>query len=78
MLVELEEWDKSVQVLDGLIEEDDEIVDAWYLLGWVNKLRSEQEKDELFLGNARYYLTKAKEVHKKNPTKDEEMVNYIL
>lgn len=33
MLIELEEWEKSVQVLDGLIEEDDEIVDTWYLLG---------------------------------------------
>ena len=29
MLVELEEWDKATQVLDGLIEEDDEIVDTW-------------------------------------------------
>ena len=40
MLIELEEWEKSVQVLDGLIEEDDEIVDAWYLLGIYNILIS--------------------------------------
>ena len=78
MLIELEEWEKAVQVLDGLVEEDDEIVDSWYLLGWVNKLRSEQEQDEMFLGNARYYLSKAKEVHQKNPTKDNEMVSEFL
>ena len=33
MLIELEEWEKAVNVLDGLVEEDDEIVDPWYLLG---------------------------------------------
>ena len=31
----------------------------------------------MFLGNARYYLSKAKEVHQKNPTKDKEMINHI-
>ena len=77
MLIELEEWDKAVQVLDGLTEEDDEIVDVWYLLGWVNKLRSEQEQDDMYLGNSRHFLTKAKEVNVKNPTKDKEMINHI-
>ena len=33
MLIELEEWEKATNVLNGLIEEDDEIVDPWYLLG---------------------------------------------
>ena len=28
------------QVLDGLLEEDDEVVETWYLLGWVNSLRA--------------------------------------
>ena len=48
-----------------------------YLLGWVNKLRSEHDQDDMFLGNARYYLSKAREVHTKNPTKDKEMMNHI-
>ena len=77
MLIELEEWDKAQSVLDGVIEEDDEIVDAWYLLGWSNKLRSEQEQDEMYLGNTRYYLTRAKEVNVRNPTKDDAMVKHI-
>ncbi len=61
MLIDLEEWDLSIQVgvsitryetvklvkvhipsqiLDGLLEEDDEVVETWYLLGWVNRLRA--------------------------------------
>ena len=38
MLIELEEWEKSVQVLDGLIEEDDQIVDTWYRNTIKNKI----------------------------------------
>ena len=64
-------------MLDGLIEEDEDIVDAWYLLGWLNKLRTDTEKDDMYLGAARYYLQHAKEVHIKNPTKDKEMVKHI-
>jgi hypothetical protein len=33
----------SIQVLDGLLEEDDEVVETWYLLGWVNSLRASFE-----------------------------------
>ena len=33
MLIELEEWEKATNILNGLVEEDDEIVDPWYLLG---------------------------------------------
>ena len=60
-----------------MVEEDKEIVDAWYLLGWLNKLRTNAEKDDVYLGAARYYLGHAKEVHIKNPTKDKEMVKHI-
>ncbi len=74
MLIELEEWDKAVNVLDGLLEEDEDIVDAWYLMGWSNKVRAELEKDDMYLGNARYFLSRAKEVNVKNPTEDKEMV----
>ena len=33
------------QVLDGLIEEDEDVVDTWYLLGWLNKLRADFERE---------------------------------
>merc|ERR1712210_378907 len=68
---------KGYKCLNGLIEEDDEIVDPWYLLGWLNKVRQDAEKEDLYVGNARFYLTKAKEVNVKNPTEDKEMINHI-
>ena len=74
MLIELEEWDKATNILDGLVEEDEEIVDPWYLLGWLNKVRLDSENDDLYKGNARHYLTKAKDVHSKHPTQDKGMV----
>ena len=43
-------------------------------LGWLNKVRQDAEKEDLYVGNARFYLTKAKEVNVKNPTEDKEMV----
>ena len=75
----------SSQVLDGLIEEDEDVVDTWYLLGWLNKLRADFErtnatetKDDLYegyLGNARYYLNKSLKVQHKTPSDDTELVS---
>ena len=31
--------------MDGLIEEDEDVVDTWYLLGWLNKLRADLERE---------------------------------
>jgi len=73
LLIEVEDWDNATSVLDGLVQEDDEVVAAWYLLGWLNHLR----KDEDYVGNARFYLQKAKQVQVVNPTDDDEMVNHI-
>ena len=77
MLIELEEWDKAQHVLESVTEEDDEMVEAWYLLGWLNKLRSEQEQEDLYIGNTRFYLIRAKEANVKKPIKDKEMVKHI-
>ena len=41
----------------------------------MNKVRQDAEKEDLYVGNARFYLTKAKEVNVKNPTEDKEMVS---
>lgn len=46
ILIELEEWDTATQVLDGLTEEDEDVVDTWYLLGLLNKLRADLEGAE--------------------------------
>lgn len=34
LLLELEEFKKSVKVLDSIIQEEDENAEAWYLLGF--------------------------------------------
>lgn len=76
ILMEMEDWDTADQVLDGLAEEDDEVVDTWYLLGWLNRLKVMDLKEDVYNGNARFYLNKALEVHSKNPTQDLQMVQH--
>ncbi|XP_037083238.1 LOW QUALITY PROTEIN: probable assembly chaperone of rpl4 [Pollicipes pollicipes] len=39
-LIECREWETATQVLDGLAEEDDQVVDTWYLLGWRRSRRA--------------------------------------
>jgi len=73
MLLDLEDLDRATEVLDSLVEEDDEVVAPWYLLGWLNFLRNDPD----YHGNVRHYLTKAKQVHTMNPTDDEDMVAHI-
>jgi len=88
ILIELEDWDNATKVLDGLIEEDEDVVDTWYLLGWLNKLRADFERSKVteskdedisegYLGNARYYLNKSMKVQHKTPTDDKELISHI-
>ena len=73
LCLDLEMFDEATKVCDGLLEEDDEIVAPWYLLGWLNYLREDQD----YWGNVRHYLSRAKQVHVMNPTDDEDMVKHI-
>jgi tetratricopeptide (TPR) repeat protein len=57
ILTEVQEYDKSISVLEQLIEEDDEVVVVWYMLGWVNFLKGED-----YFSNAKFYLKKANQV----------------
>lgn len=72
LLIELEMLDEANTVLDGLIEEDDEVVDVWYLLGWLNYLRGAE-----YLGNARYYLSQARHVAHKVQFDDADEMAHI-
>ncbi len=60
ILTEVKEYDKAVQVLEQLVEEDDEVVVVWYMLGWVNHCKGED-----YYSNAKFYLKKANEVKKR-------------
>ncbi|XP_054638453.1 uncharacterized protein si:dkey-12j5.1 isoform X2 [Dunckerocampus dactyliophorus] len=46
LLVEAEEYEMAVEVLEGLLEEDDEVVQVWYLSGWVCYLQLERAKEQ--------------------------------
>ncbi|XP_075965216.1 uncharacterized protein LOC142969282 isoform X1 [Anarhichas minor] len=46
LLIESEEYEMAVDVLEGLLEEDDEVVQVWYLSGWVCCLQLEKAKEQ--------------------------------
>uniref|UniRef100_A0A665TTB4 Si:dkey-12j5.1 n=1 Tax=Echeneis naucrates TaxID=173247 RepID=A0A665TTB4_ECHNA len=46
LLIETEEYEMAVDVLEGLLEEDDEVVQVWYLSGWVCYLQLEKAKEQ--------------------------------
>lgn len=71
-LIEVQEYDIAVEVLEGLSEEDDEIVDTWYLLGWLNYLQGEDHKD-----SARLYFHRAKQVHAIAPSEDNQLIEHL-
>lgn len=48
---------QATNILDGLVEEDDEVIEVWYILGWMNYIQGDEYKL-----NAHYYLKKAKKV----------------
>jgi len=75
ILMDLEEYDLATKVLESLIEEDEEVVSTWYLLGWLNFLRSRSEVE--YEGNARFYLHKASRVNTINPTDDTGILDHI-
>ncbi|XP_041104771.1 probable assembly chaperone of rpl4 isoform X2 [Polyodon spathula] len=63
LLIEAEEYELATEILESLLEEDDEVVQVWYLFGWVCYLQVEKpEETEAFKDSARTYLTKAKKL----------------
>ncbi|XP_035260694.1 probable assembly chaperone of rpl4 [Anguilla anguilla] len=77
LLVEAEEYETASEVLEGLLEEDDEVVQVWYLLGWACYLQAEKpEEPETFKESARTYLTKAKKLYMKLGCDDPAMLEH--
>ncbi|XP_029927501.1 probable assembly chaperone of rpl4 isoform X2 [Myripristis murdjan] len=46
LLIETEEYEMAIDVLEGLLEEDDEVVQVWYLSGWVCYLQMERASEQ--------------------------------
>merc|ERR1712198_336430 len=73
VLLDLERFDTAAEILDSLLEEDNEVVAAWYLHGWLNYPRNDPD----FHGNVRHYLKRAQQVHVMSPNDDEAMMEHI-
>lgn len=50
-------YQTAVDVLEGLLDEDDEVPQVWYMIGWANYLQGPDYKE-----NTRYYLQQCKQV----------------
>ncbi|KAM5157333.1 LOW QUALITY PROTEIN: uncharacterized protein ACMZJ9_008656 [Mantella aurantiaca] len=78
LLIEAEELELAAEILEGLLEEDDEVIQVWYLLGWVCYLQAkEPEEEEAFKDSARTYLRKAKKLYVKLQCDDSPLMEHV-
>ncbi|XP_056375066.1 uncharacterized protein LOC130272994 [Hyla sarda] len=78
LLIEAEVFELATEVLEGLLEEDDEVIQVWYLLGWVCYLQAkESEEEEAFKDSARTYLRKAKKLYGKLRCDDSALLEHV-
>ena len=62
----------ACEVLELLLDEDEDVPDVWYMLGWANYLQGSD-----YYVNARHYLNKARKVYKKIKHSDKELLKHI-
>lgn len=72
ILIEVEEFETAIDIAEGLLDENDEVPQVWYLIGWANYLMGED-----FKGNARFYLNKCKKLCIKLKYEDEELSKHV-
>ncbi|BFY97480.1 hypothetical protein BsWGS_00520 [Bradybaena similaris] len=72
ILIEVEEYELATDVSETLLDENEEVPDVWYLIGWANYLQGQD-----YYGNARHYLHKAKEVYVKVKYQDIALKGHI-
>lgn len=72
ILIEVEDHKSAVEVLEGLTEEDDDVVDVWYLMGWSHYLQGEEQREA-----AQYCLHRALQVHSATPCEDSQLVEHM-
>jgi len=71
-LIELEKYEIASEILELLLDENDEIVEVWYLLGLLNYMQGADYKT-----NARHYLNKGIELAKKLRFDDVDMLTQM-
>ncbi|XP_071138790.1 uncharacterized protein [Mytilus edulis] len=72
ILIEVDEYETAIDVAEGLLDENDEVPQVWYLIGWANFSMGEDYKS-----NARYYLEKCKKLCAKLKYEDEELLKHV-
>ncbi|XP_076460484.1 uncharacterized protein LOC143293479 [Babylonia areolata] len=72
ILIEAGEHELSTEVLELLLDEDEDVPDVWYMLGWANYLQGAD-----YAVNARHYLSKATKVYTKVKHKDKDLLKHI-
>ncbi|XP_066441824.1 uncharacterized protein [Eleutherodactylus coqui] len=78
LLIEVENFELATEVLEGLLEEDDEVIQVWYLLGWVCYLQAKKsDEEEAFKDSARTYLRKAKKLYSKLQSDDSALLEHV-
>ncbi|XP_039535799.1 probable assembly chaperone of rpl4 [Pimephales promelas] len=80
LLIEAEEYEMATEVLEDLLEEDDEVVEVWYLLGWLFYLQLDKQdltnNSVNFRKSAWTYLSKAKKLYVKLRCEDAPMFEH--
>ncbi|KAK2143665.1 hypothetical protein LSH36_823g01024 [Paralvinella palmiformis] len=71
-LIELGNYELSTEILELLLDEDDTVVEVWYLLGWANFLQGNDYKS-----TAKYYLEQAQKVSKDTQFDDDQLIAHI-
>lgn len=72
ILIEVEKYDIASEILELLLEEEEEVIEVWYLLGWLHFLQGEDYKE-----NARHYLTKGNELAVKLKFDDKTLMAHL-
>jgi len=77
LLMEVDVEKEAMNVLEGLVKEDDQSVEAWYLGGWCQTLMAEEESDEeekhKHLEQAKLWLDSCLKLYKKIEYEDERL-----
>lgn len=80
LLIEAEEYEMATEVLEDLLEEDDEVVQVWYLLGWLFYLQLDKQdltnSSTNLKKSALTHLTNAKKLYVKLRCEDAPMLEH--
>jgi len=91
LLMEVEMLDEAIEVLERLIREDDQSVEAWYLGGWCLHLLAQKEKEkptpmtddgvdeeEELMRRSRSWLVKSLDLYQKLDYEDDRLQEHAL